>query len=56
MARRMGDGDFIDYLVAHGAYAEAARVAAERGELRRAIALYERVWRAAASPPTADPM
>jgi hypothetical protein len=39
----MADGDFIDYLVAHGAYAEAARVAAERGELRRAIALYERV-------------
>src|SRR5437762_2385894 len=42
MARRMADGDFIDYLVAHGAYAEAARVAAERGELRRAVAWYRR--------------
>jgi tetratricopeptide (TPR) repeat protein len=41
----MADGDFVDYLVAHGAYAEAARVATERGELGRAIALYERVWR-----------
>src|SRR5205814_7052634 len=53
MARRMADGDFIDYLVAHGAYAEAARVAAERGELRRAIALYERVWRFADAWPLA---
>jgi serine/threonine-protein kinase len=41
----MADGDFVDYLVAHGAYAEGARVAAERGELARAIGLYERVWR-----------
>jgi eukaryotic-like serine/threonine-protein kinase len=49
----MADGDFIDYLVAHGAYAEAARVAAERGELRRAIALYERVWRFADAWPLA---
>jgi eukaryotic-like serine/threonine-protein kinase len=37
--------DIIEYLVAHGAYVEAARIAADRGELRRAIALYERVWR-----------
>ena len=37
--------DIIEYLVAHGAYVEAARIATERGELRRAIALYERVWR-----------
>ena len=49
----MADGDFIDYLVAHGAYAEAARVAAERGELRRAIGLYERVWRFADAWPLA---
>jgi tetratricopeptide (TPR) repeat protein len=41
----MADGDFIDYLVAHGAYVEAAKVAAARGELARAIKLYERVWR-----------
>ena len=37
--------DIIEYLVAHGAYVEAARIATDRGELRRAIALYERVWR-----------
>jgi len=37
--------DIIEYMVAHGAYVEAARIAADRGELRRAIALYERVWR-----------
>src|SRR6185312_2146434 len=49
----MADGDFIDYLVAHGAYAEAAREAAERGELRRAIGLYERVWRFADAWPLA---
>ncbi len=49
----MADGDFVDYLVAHGAYAEAARVAAERGELARAIALYERVWRFADAWPLA---
>ncbi|HLK88415.1 MAG TPA: serine/threonine-protein kinase [Polyangia bacterium] len=49
----MADGDFIDYLVAHGAYAEAARVAAGRGELRRAIGLYERVWRFADALPLA---
>ena len=34
----MADGDVIEYLVAHGAYVEAARIAAERGELPRAIA------------------
>src|SRR6516162_146499 len=49
----MADGDFVDYLVAHGAYAEAARVAAERGERARAIALYERVWRFADAWPLA---
>ncbi|HVV49246.1 MAG TPA: hypothetical protein VHO06_06290, partial [Polyangia bacterium] len=49
----MADGDFVDYLVAHGAYAEAARVAGERGELRRAIGLYERVWRFAEAWPLA---
>ena len=49
----MADGDFVDYLVAHGAYAEAARVATERGELARAIALYERVWRFADAWPLA---
>ncbi|HEY6477425.1 MAG TPA: hypothetical protein VI456_12665, partial [Polyangia bacterium] len=49
----MADGDFIDYLVAHGAYAEAARVAAQRGELARAITLYERVWRFADAWPLA---
>jgi len=37
--------DIIEYLVAHGAYVEAARIATDRGELRRAISLYERVWR-----------
>jgi serine/threonine protein kinase len=37
--------DIIEYLVAHGAYVEAARIATDRGELRRAIGLYERVWR-----------
>jgi serine/threonine-protein kinase len=49
----MADGDFVDYLVAHGAYAEAARIAADRGELARAIALYERVWRFADAWPLA---
>src|SRR4051794_15620015 len=49
----MADGDFVDYLVAHGAYAEAARAAAARGELARAIALYERVWRFADARPPA---
>ncbi|HET6279934.1 MAG TPA: serine/threonine-protein kinase [Polyangia bacterium] len=36
--------DIIDYLVAHGAYVEAARLCVERNELARAIRLYERVW------------
>ena len=49
----MADGDFVEYLVAHGAYAEAARAAAGRGELARAIALYERVWRFADAWPLA---
>jgi eukaryotic-like serine/threonine-protein kinase len=49
----MADGDFIDYLVAHGAYVEAAKVAAARGELPRAIQLYERVWRFAEAWPLA---
>jgi hypothetical protein len=45
--------DVIEYLIAHGAYVEAARIAAERGELARAIALYERVWRFADAWPLA---
>jgi eukaryotic-like serine/threonine-protein kinase len=45
--------DVVDYLVAHGAYVEAARIAAERGELARAIGLYERVWRFADAWPLA---
>jgi eukaryotic-like serine/threonine-protein kinase len=49
----MPDGDVIEYLVAHGAYVEAARVATERGELARAIGLYERVWRFADAIPLA---
>ncbi len=49
----MADGDVIEYLVAHGAYVEAARIAAERGELPRAIQLYERVWRFADALPLA---
>ena len=46
-------GDVIDYLIAHGAYVEAARIAAERGEPRRAIQLYQRVWRFADALPLA---
>ena len=53
MSRGMAEGDFIDYLVAHGAYVEAAKVAAARGELARAITLYERVWRFAEAWPLA---
>jgi serine/threonine-protein kinase len=49
----MPDGDVIQYLVAHGAYVEAARIAAERGETARAIQLYERVWRFADAVPLA---
>ncbi len=49
----MPDGDVIEYLVAHGAYVEAARLAARRGELGRAIELYERVWRFADAWPLA---
>jgi serine/threonine-protein kinase len=45
--------DVVAYLVAHGAYVEAARIAAERGELLRAIGLYERVWRFADAWPLA---
>ena len=45
--------DVVDYLVSHGAYVEAARIAAERGELARAISLYERVWRFADAWPLA---
>jgi serine/threonine-protein kinase len=36
--------DIIDYLVAHGAYVEAARQCVEGGDLPRAISLLERVW------------
>jgi serine/threonine-protein kinase len=45
--------DVIDYLVAHGAYVEAARICVERKELVRAIRLYERVWRFADAVPLA---
>ena len=45
--------DIIEYLVAHGAYVEAARLCVERGEPRRAIQLYERVWRFAEAVPVA---
>jgi serine/threonine-protein kinase len=51
------DGDVIEYLVAHGAYVEAARICADRGapaDLRRAIELYERVWRFADALPLAE--
>jgi serine/threonine-protein kinase len=47
-------GDVIEYLVAHGAYVEAARVCVERGDLGRAIQLYERVWRFADALPLAE--
>jgi serine/threonine-protein kinase len=46
-------GDVIEYLVAHGAYVEAARICVERGEKLRAIRLYERVWRFAEAVPLA---
>jgi serine/threonine-protein kinase len=49
----MADGDVIEYLIAHGAYVEAARIAASRGETARAITLYERVWRFADALPLA---
>jgi serine/threonine-protein kinase len=45
--------DVVDYMVAHGAYVEAARICIDRGELRRAIQLYERVWRFADAVPLA---
>jgi serine/threonine-protein kinase len=49
----MPHGDVIEYLVAHGAYVEAARICVERGEKLRAIRLYERVWRFADAIPLA---
>ena len=49
----MTHGDVIEYLVAHGAYVEAARICVERGERLRAIRLYERVWRFADAVPLA---
>ncbi len=45
--------DIIEYLVAHGAYVEAARLCVERGEPRRAIQFFERVWRFADAVPLA---
>ena len=45
--------DIIEYLIAHGAYVEAARLCVDRGEPRRAIQLYERVWRFAEAVPVA---
>ena len=47
-------GDVIDYLVAHGAYVEAARICRRAAaSCRRAIQLYERVWRFADALPLA---
>ncbi len=54
MSLSPNDGDVIEYLVAHGAYVEAARICVERGDLRRAITLYERVWRFADALPLAE--
>src|SRR3954470_23723405 len=52
-ASMISSGDVIEYLVAHGAYVEAARICVERGERPRAIQLYERVWRFADAVPLA---
>jgi serine/threonine-protein kinase len=54
MSLSSNDGDVIEYLVAHGAYVEAARVCVERGDLARAVRLYERVWRFADALPLAE--
>ena len=54
MSLPSNDGDVIEYLVAHGAYVEAARVCVERGDLARAVRLYERVWRFADALPLAE--
>jgi serine/threonine-protein kinase len=54
MSLSPNDGDVIEYLVAHGAYVEAARVCVERGDLARAVGLYERVWRFADALPLAE--
>ncbi|HVX96555.1 MAG TPA: hypothetical protein VHK47_16690, partial [Polyangia bacterium] len=54
MSLPSNDGDVIEYLVAHGAYVEAARVCVERGDLARAVTLYERVWRFADALPLAE--
>jgi eukaryotic-like serine/threonine-protein kinase len=50
-----GDGgrDAVAARIAAGDHAGAARLAAERGELGRAIALYERIWRFADAVPLA---
>ncbi|HVZ72081.1 MAG TPA: hypothetical protein VHJ20_06870, partial [Polyangia bacterium] len=50
-------GDVIEYLVAHGAYEEAARLCVERGDdasLRRAIGFLERVWKFGDALPIAE--
>src|SRR5690242_16078083 len=54
MSLSSNGGDVIEYLVAHGAYVEAARICVERGDLRRAVHLYERVWRFADALPLAE--
>jgi tetratricopeptide (TPR) repeat protein len=54
MSLSSNDGDVIEYLVAHGAYVEAARICVERGDLARAVQLYERVWRFADALPLAE--
>ncbi len=52
----MPDPDTIEALVARGAYAEAAARAEAGGDMRRAIELYERVWRFADAIPLARAM
>src|SRR5258706_6352165 len=54
MSLSSNDGDVIEYLVAHGAYVEAARVCVERGDLARAVQLSGRVWRFADALPLAE--
>ncbi|MEO5770004.1 MAG: serine/threonine-protein kinase [Polyangia bacterium] len=56
MAKAADTGEAADpvaALVAAGDHAAGARLAAERGDLRRAIMLYERIWRFADALPLA---
>jgi eukaryotic-like serine/threonine-protein kinase len=47
-------GDPVAALVARGEYVQAAAEAAAQGDLRRAIQLYERIWRFADAVPLAE--